>query len=55
LSDEDDAGWRFEPVAHDLGWMLYEIRNPVTKLPTFFRAQLRNGSLDLTQNLIKAI
>ncbi len=31
------------PELHDLGWMMRDLRDPETKLPTFFRAQLVNG------------
>ena len=55
LEEGNPSSASLNPMLHDLGWMLYEIRNPDTKLPSFFRAQLRNGRVDLSDDLLIAI
>lgn len=55
LKEDEHTEALLTPVMHDLGWMLLEIRNDQTKLPTFFRAQLRNGRVSFSEDLLIAI
>lgn len=55
LEGNEENNVVFNPIMHDLGWMLLEIRNDETKLPSFFRAQMRNDRVDLSEELIIAI
>jgi len=59
LHDAPGGGWRLPPGepptledwSPDLGWMLYDMdfRDPALPRPTFFRAEVKRGVLDLSR------